>query len=85
MKKKILLSGLIAIIFAVSGYNVYLSKKKVQLVDLIMSNYEALASDAEVGTGRYTVYTYQCPPPIQYKTSVSCQSGGHDECYPSDC
>lgn len=84
MKKKILIGLFAAIIIAISGYNVCLSKNKTQLLDLVMSNYEALANDSESGGG-YNVFTSQCPPPIQYKTAVSCQSGGREECYPSDC
>ncbi|TGY25140.1 NVEALA domain-containing protein [Bacteroides caecimuris] len=84
MKKKVM--GIIAVvaIAVVAGYNVCASQNNMKLSDLTLSNMDALAFP-EIGTGFYHRYTYQCPIPVEYKTAVSCTSGGHDECYPSDC
>ncbi len=83
MKNKIRFMLVITIVMVVAGYNVYKSQE-VSVVELILVNYEAIAGE-ELGTGNYTRCTSQCPPPIQYKTAVSCMSGGREECYPSDC
>lgn len=47
MKTKIL--GIVAIVFAVAGYNVYISQDNVKLSDLALNNVEALANSSESG------------------------------------
>lgn len=52
--------------------------------NLLLENIEAL-SFPEFGSGIYIRRTSKCDYPWEYKTAVSCQRGGTEECYPSDC
>ena len=85
MKKKGFIVVFIIAVAIVAGYNMYQSRKIVGLSNLVVANIEALANDDEVKLG-YEVTTSQCPYPVEYKTSVSCSSGGEEpECSASDC
>lgn len=84
MKKKGFVVVFIIAVAIVAGYNVYQLQKVDGLSSLAVANIEALAND-EVKLG-YERTTTQCPPPIEYQSSVSCSSGGDEsECSPSDC
>lgn len=85
MKKKLLSMMVVALVVIAAGSNVYMSKNKVDLSDFILLNIEALAGGGGEGSGYYKKTTSQCPPPVQYKTAVSCRNNGTEECSPSDC
>lgn len=83
MKKNILKFSLALAVVVAAGYTVCSSQTSVQLIGTALENVEALASDE---WGPYeTSHSSQCPPPVEYKTSVSCTDGGWEFCYPSDC
>lgn len=85
MKKKIFVTLVVAVGVAFAGYNVMKSENNgKKLSDLVSANIEALAG-GEIGTGVYKRSTSKCPPPVEYKTSVSCSRGGTEDCSPSDC
>lgn len=85
MRKRILAALVVAAGVTFVGYNMVQSQnKKSTLSDLLLDNVEALAG-GEVGTGFYKRTTSKCPPPVEYKTAVSCSRGGSEECNPSDC
>ena len=83
MKKNYLKIALVSAFAMAAGYNVYSSQEEVKLSEMALENIEALARDESLGG--YTRSSGQCPDPIRYKTWVSCQRGGSEECYPSDC
>lgn len=74
---------IVAIFALIAGYGVCASQQETEMSELALANVEALAQ-SESGGG-YTKYTGQCPDPISYKRWVSCEKGGTEECYPSDC
>lgn len=85
MKKKIFAAFFVAVVAVFASYNIYRSQNIVSMSDLALANVEALANSDEVKTG-YKRTTSQCPPPLSYKTSVSCSSGGDETfCSSSDC
>lgn len=85
MRKKIFAVLVVAVGVAFAGYNTMKSQNEGRtLSDLVGANIEALAN-GEIGTGVYKRSTSKCPPPVEYKTAVSCVKGGSEDCSPSDC
>lgn len=85
MKKKIIISTFAIAAMALTvftGYKTFGPKKSMS--DLLLDeNIEAL-TQGEIG-GSYNREIFPCSEPCKYKHSVSCESGGKEECYPSDC
>lgn len=74
--------GICVIAIGAYGWNVY-SNNSAKGSLLFMENVEALSRGESAGG--YTRSSGKCSRPCEYKTWVSCKSGGSDECYPSDC
>ena len=76
---------LIVVNMSLSGLTLNDSKK----IMMRLSEVEAYASEAggEIQPiKRYAPITSDCPPPVEYKKSVSCPFGSTaSECYSSDC
>lgn len=73
--------GVCTIAIGVYSWNIYSTSTESSL--LLMENVEALSRGESAGG--YTKSSGKCNRPCEYKTWVSCKSGGPDECYPSDC
>lgn len=85
MKKKIFGAVVVVAIAVGAMMNVNLNNSTSQSISLRLSQVEALAGENE-GIKPYKKVTADCPPPNQYKKSVSCPSGNTDAtCSPSDC
>lgn len=88
MKKKTFLVSLVCtIIIGTTGYigdQTYEKNKVTSESKLFLENIEALA-DIE-SYKAWEVISSPCPPPIEYKKSVTCKRvGDADDCMPSDC
>lgn|GEM_PF-1946302 len=87
MKRKIVFSVLSLVTVGVvtfASYKTFYQNKNV--VDLMLGeNIEALTYGEGGGSGFYQRSSGSCPSPCGYKKWVSCKSGGHEECYASDC
>lgn len=85
MKKLILKITFIAAVAVASAYTAYSQSQKTEVLSgLTLQNVEALANGGEFGGG-FIKTTGNCSDPVAYKKWVSCQPGGTEECYSSDC
>ena len=85
MKKKVIISTFAIATMALTaftGYKTFGPKKSTS--DLLLDeNIEAL-TQGEIG-GYYKKELHKCLKPCEFKQSVTCISGGNEECSPSDC
>ncbi len=85
MKKKIIISTFVIAAMALTAFTGYktFGQKQSMSDQLLDENIEALTR-GEIG-GSYNREISPCGEPCKYKRSVSCESGGKEECYSSDC
>ena len=85
MRKKTIMSAFAIAIVAMTAFAGYktMSHQSTAADLMLDENVEALTEGETVGS--YVRSTSVCPSRCSYKKSVSCKSGGREECYPSDC
>lgn len=90
MKKKILLSVFTLAVVAVTTFTSYKTfGAKATVAELMLDeNIEALTQGESNELDRTRFYqrsASRCPFPCEYRTSVTCKSGGREVCSAADC
>jgi hypothetical protein len=86
MKKKFVFAALSLVTAGIVTFTSYktLYQDENIVESILGENVEALTR-GESGRGFYQRSSGKCGLPCEYKTWVSCRSGGKYECQPSDC